>query len=293
MSGFEEKLKRYCGMTEKYLDGLFTENTSYETLLDAMRYSLMAGGKRLRPALLLAFCEASGGRPEEAAAAGAAVELLHTFSLIHDDLPCMDDSDLRRGRPTNHKVYGEAVAVLAGDALLVAAFRILSQMGAEAGKKLRCIELLAEGVGENGMAAGQLLDLDDRSGQLSYEELKELHDLKTGRFISAVCRMGVVLGGGSEEQEKAAEQYGAQLGLAFQIRDDCLDVIGDPEELGKSAGTDEANGRVTFVDLLGLEGCDREVQRLTESAAAAVREAGFTDTDFLIKLAFGLAERKK
>jgi len=289
----EEKLTQYLKMTEQYLDGLFTEEASYDVLQKSMRYSLLAGGKRMRPALLMAFCEACGGEASDALAAGAAVELLHTFSLIHDDLPCMDDSDLRRGRPTNHKVYGEAVAVLAGDALLVAAFRILSQMDADPVKKLRCIELLSEGVGENGMAAGQVLDLMDRSGAPSYSELKELHDLKTGAFISAVCRMGVVLGGGTEVQEEAAHRYGANLGLAFQIRDDILDRIGDPEELGKSAGTDEANGKVTFADLLGLPACEEEVKKLTGSAVECIRGADFKETQVLEELAWALAGRTK
>ena len=293
MNGFRTILQQRTALVEDYLAGLFTAEVPYKKLLESMRYSLMAGGKRLRPVLCMSFCEAAGGQAEDALPAAAAIELVHTFSLIHDDLPCMDDSDLRRGRPTNHKIYGEALATLAGDALQTAAFRLLAQMDAPADRIVRCVELLAVAAGEDGMGAGQTLDLLNCSGPLTDAELRFINNRKTGDMIRASCQMGAVLGGGTPAQVEAAGEYGLELGLAFQIRDDMLDCTASDAELGKSTGKDEENGRSTFVTLLGLEGCRQEVERLTESAVSHLQTAGFPDTAFAEELAWTLSERKR
>ena len=292
MESFEEKIRALRAMTERSLEGLFTEDAPWKTLLDAMRYSLLAGGKRLRPVLCLAFCEAASGRAETALPAAQAIELVHTFSLIHDDLPCMDDSALRRGKPTNHRVYGEDMAVLAGDALLTAAFRLLAQAKAPAERALRCVELLSTAAGENGMGAGQTLDLRALPSGMTEAELKEMHERKTGDMIRAACQMGTVLGGGTPEQTQAAGSYGAALGLAFQICDDMLDCTGTAEELGKDAGQDEKNGRTTFMTLFGLEGCRRRAEELTELASRSLASADFRETGLLEHIASSLVTWK-
>lgn len=288
MDAFQEKLQDLSAMTEHYLAGLFTQDVPWKELLESMRYSLLAGGKRLRPLLCLAFCEAAGGRAEDALSAAAAIELVHTFSLIHDDLPCMDDGELRRGKPTNHRVYGEAMATLAGDALLTAAFRLLAQMDAPPECALKCVEYLACAAGEDGMGAGQALDLRSCETAPTKAEVLQLHDLKTGAMIRAACQMGALLGGGTPEQVAAAGEFGASLGLAYQIRDDILDRVGSEAELGKHVGQDEKNGKTTFVTLLGLEESRAEVVRLTQSAVALLRTAQFGETGFLERLARSL-----
>ena len=210
--------------------------------------------------------------------------------LIHDDLPCMDDDDLRRGKPTNHKVYGETLAVLAGDALQPAAYRlILTAPGLTDAQRADCALILANASGPDGMVAGQVLDtLHHPSAQ---DELTEVHHLKTGAMIAGACMLGVGAAGGSEAARKAAETYGYQLGLAFQIRDDMLDVIGNADEFGKPIGSDKDEGKVTYVDLLGLDDCGKLVHELTERAVSAVSDL---DRDgFLTALAESLTERTK
>ena len=261
--------------------------------MEAMRYSLLSGGKRLRPILCMAFCEACGGTPETAVPAGCSVEMIHTYSLIHDDLPCMDDDDYRRGRLTNHKVYGEAVATLAGDALLTAAFHILAEMDAPAERLLRCISILSRAAGEDGMVAGQVLDLDGENCSLSEEELREVHLHKTGDMIRAACQIGAILGGGTEGQISAAGAYAQHLGMAFQIRDDMLDCIGDQQELGKPIGSDAENGKSTFMTLFGLDRCAQMVEQETAQALSALKNGGFYKTDFIETLSLGLVGRMK
>jgi len=239
-------------------------------LVEAMEYSLLAGGKRLRPVLCLAFAEAvRGGTPGTAAEDSAcALEYVHTYSLVHDDLPAMDDDDLRRGRPTNHKVFGEAMAILAGDALLTEAFALVA-----AGPEPQRAELasrLARAAGAVGMVGGQVLDIaEDRPAEEGY--LTRLHRMKTGALLQAACTLGVVAQGGTVAQVEAAERYGEAVGLAFQIADDLLDVTSSSEAMGKPTGADAAAGRHTFPALLGLEASRLRARALVEEALAAVR----------------------
>ncbi len=289
----ERELSEKCARIESALGKYFQEKTDYSILLEAMHYSLMAGGKRLRPVFLLGFCEAVGGDMEKAMAAACAVEMVHTYSLIHDDLPCMDDDDFRRGRPTCHRVYGEDIATLAGDALLTAAFEVLSTMEGDPQKLLRCVALLSQGAGAHGMVAGQILDLAGEKTILDEAQLRQVHRHKTGDLISAACQMGAVLGGGTQQQIKAAEAFALSLGMAFQIRDDMLDEMGSQEELGKPIGSDEANGKSTFVSLFGLETCQTLVEQETARALDALEKGGFQDTEFLRGLAMSLTGRMK
>ena len=255
-----------------------------------MRYSILAGGKRIRPVLTLEFARLAGTEWKRAVPVACALELVHTYSLIHDDLPCMDDDDLRRGKPTNHKVYGETLAVLAGDALQPEAFRlILTAPGLSAEQRVSCALILAEAAGADGMVAGQVIDT--LHAPKTETELTEVHHLKTGAMIAGACKLGVAAVGGTPEQLKAAEEYGYQLGLAFQIRDDMLDVIGNAEEFGKPIGSDVEEGKVTYVDLLGVDGCQKLVLDCTEKAKLAV--AALDSDGFLMSLADSLAERKK
>lgn len=259
-------------------------------LAESMRYSLLAGGKRIRPVLALAFCDALGGDIEKALPAACALEMIHTYSLIHDDLPCMDDDVLRRGKPTNHVVYGECTATLAGDALQSLAFETLASAPLESGRIVRCLKILSEAAGYRGMCQGQFLDMEGEGKNLTAEELTHINNLKTGALLSGACRMGAAAAGADEKQLEAAGTFGSLLGLAFQIRDDVLDVISTDAELGKSVGSDVQEHKNTYMALLGMEGCNREISRLTASAVAVLEE-NFTDTAFLSDLARSLAER--
>jgi geranylgeranyl diphosphate synthase type II len=239
-------------------------------LVEATEYSLMAGGKRLRPVLCLAFAEAvRGGPPSKAAEdAACALEYIHTYSLIHDDLPAMDDDDLRRGRPTNHKVFGEAMAILAGDALLTEAFALVGT-GTEP-YRAELVARLARAAGAQGMVGGQVLDIaEDRPAEEAY--LTRLHRMKTGALLQAACTLGVVAEGGTVAQVAAAERYGEAVGLAFQIADDLLDVTASSEAMGKPTGADAAAGRHTFPAVLGLEASRVRAAALVDEALGAVR----------------------
>ncbi|MBZ4417749.1 polyprenyl synthetase family protein [Myxococcus sp. RHSTA-1-4] len=240
-------------------------------LAEAMRYSLLAGGKRLRPVLCLTFAEAAARASLASGVAGdaaCALEYVHTYSLVHDDLPAMDDDDYRRGRPTNHKVYGEAMAILAGDALLTEAFNLVAG-GTEPVRAALCREL-AVAAGAAGMVGGQVLDIaEDRPSALDY--LVRLHRMKTGALIRAACRMGVLAGGGDVDALARADAYGDAIGLAFQIADDVLDVTATPEQLGKPVGADAAAGRFTFPAVVGLEASKRMAEEKVAQAVAAVR----------------------
>jgi geranylgeranyl diphosphate synthase, type II len=241
-----------------------------ERLKEAMAYSLLAGGKRLRPLLCLAFAEAvsttrNARVPEDAA---CALEYVHTYSLVHDDLPAMDDDEVRRGKPTSHVVYGEALAILAGDALLTEAFALLASGPEE--ERAALVRLLAEAAGASGMVGGQVLDIaEKRPARLDY--LTRLHAMKTGALLRAACAMGVVSAGGTQAQLQAATLYGDRVGLAFQIADDVLDVTASTDALGKPAGADAAAGRPTFPVVLGLEASRAQALALVEEALAAVR----------------------
>ena len=288
-----ERLQQDCAAVEEWLRHCFDGRDGHADLYDAMRYSLLAGGKRLRPVLLLETCRMCGGDTEAALPFACAVEMLHTYSLIHDDLPCMDDDDLRRGRPTNHKVYGEATAVLAGDALLTAAFETMLENGKSlpAERVLAAAACLGQAAGARGMVGGQALDMAGEGHALTLGEVEELQRLKTGALITATAEMGCILAGGSEEQRAAVRRYAQKLGLAFQIQDDMLDVTGDEATLGKPVGSDTENEKTTFVTLKGLEECARLVEQLTREGEEAL--SLFEDASFLCWLADSLVGRKK
>ena len=288
--GYRETYQAYLAAIEHYLGGLFLGDRPYGQLQEAMRYSLLAGGKRVRPVLTCAFAELFGGEWEKAVPLGCALELIHTYSLIHDDLPCMDDDDLRRGKPTCHKVYGETLAVLAGDALQPEAFAILAAAeGLSAQQRIDAVAVLARAAGGDGMVAGQVLDLDGKCR--SREQVELLHSLKTGAMIAAAAELGCVAANAAPEQRQAARDYAREVGLAFQIRDDMLDVIADQTEFGKPIGSDREEGKTTFVDLIGLDDCEREVAACTGRAKAALSD--FPGNGFLLELADQLAERRK
>lgn len=287
----KERLAEYAAWTQQGLEEYLAPQPGLlGRVMESARYSALAGGKRLRPALLMEFYRLCGGEPRQALPFACALEMIHTYSLIHDDLPCMDNDDLRRGKPTNHKVYGETLAVLAGDALQPEAYRlILTAPGLDESRRAACGRILAEVSGADGMVAGQVLDT--LHAPKTEAEVTEVHRLKTGAMIAGACRLGVAAAGGSGGLMAAAETYAQELGLAFQIRDDMLDVCGDAAEFGKPIGSDKEEGKVTFMDLLGLEGCGRAVRAHTEAAKAAVAD---WDTDgFLAALADSLAERNK
>ena len=289
MGDYQQQYQRYFDEVEQALQGLFCGQQPYDRLQEAMRYSLLAGGKRVRPVLALAFCQMLGGEPAEALPLACALELVHTYSLIHDDLPCMDDDDMRRGRPTCHTVYGEATAVLAGDALLAEAFRMIAEApGLSCEQKTEAVGILARACGGDGMVAGQLLDVDQNAA--NEDELRLLCRLKTGAMIQAAAELGCVAAGASPETRPVAAAYGGHIGLAFQVRDDMLNVTASEAELGKPVGSDRAECKKTFVDVLGLEGCGAVVAEETRLAKEAL--AGFENAEFLSRMADTLADRR-
>ena len=289
-TAFDARYGAYLSKIEEYLNHLFRADTHWADLYDAMRYSLLSGGKRIRPVLTMEFAHLGGLEWEKALPVGCALELVHTYSLIHDDLPCMDDDDLRRGKPTNHKVYGETLAVLAGDALQMEAMRlILTAPDLTAQQRADCALILAEAAGADGMVAGQVLDT--LHAPKTEKELHEVHDLKTGAMIAGACMLGVAAAGGSDALRDAAKEYALALGLAFQIRDDMLDVCGDEATFGKPIGSDAQEGKVTYVDLFGLGECEKKVEAYTAQAIAAA--APYDKDGFLTDLARSLAHRNK
>ena len=289
MKTVKDTSAEYKAYIESYFEAHCFSDPSLpqQRLFSAMRYSLLAGGKRLRPILVFAFCKLCGADWKKAVNFAAAVEMIHTYSLIHDDLPCMDDDDYRRGKPTNHKLYGEAMAVLAGDGLLTAAFHQISLAHMDAQLRIRAVGVLAEAAGELGMVGGQALDIMSEERACTKEEVLEIQSRKTGALIKAACMLGVIAAGGSDEQIQSAEDFAENLGLAFQIRDDILDVIGNQEELGKATGVDGKKN--TFVRLYGLEKCESMVIFYTNQALAAL--SIFEDTGYLSELAESLTGR--
>ena len=288
---FEDRSQGYRYYVEEFLRQWYERfhDEPQKQLFTAMEYSLLAGGKRLRPILTFEFARMCGGDWQAATPLAAAIEMIHTYSLIHDDLPCMDNDDFRRGRPTNHKVFGEAMAVLAGDALLTDAFTVAA--GAKLPKPeamADVIGILSECAGSLGMVGGQVLDMLSEEREISQQEILDIQSRKTGRLISAACSIGAIAGNATEAQFDAACQFAAGLGLAFQIRDDMLDVIGTQEEMGKGVGTDEQKN--TFVKLYGLEKCEALVQQYTDYAISALD--CFQDKDYLIHLARELTGRR-
>lgn len=287
----KEQTTQYQQFIEAYLnDACFRDNDQpQQTLFSAIRYSLLSGGKRLRPVFVFDFCRMCGGKWEAAVPFAAAVEMIHTYSLIHDDLPAMDNDDYRRGKLTNHKVYGEAMAILSGDALLTAAFNYLAKAPFSAETRIRCVEVLSQCAGELGMVGGQVLDMQSTERLCTEQEVLDIQSRKTGALIKAACVLGVLAGNGTQGQITAAERFADHIGLAFQIRDDMLDVIGNPNELGKAVGVDGEKN--TFVYLYGLEKCDQLVKFHTREAIAAL--AVFHDPEYMSALALELTERRK
>jgi geranylgeranyl diphosphate synthase, type II len=236
-------------------------------LAEAMRYSLEAGGKRVRPVLCILAAEAVGGTARQALPGALALEYVHTYSLIHDDLPAMDDDDLRRGRPTNHKVFGEGHAILAGDALLTEAFGVLATADLDPGRRAEALALLAEGAGWRGMAGGQALDLEGETlTTYDLDHLRLIHRLKTGALLRASVEIGAVLGGAAPGERSALRAFGEAIGLAFQIQDDILDATATEADLGKRAGKDAGRGKITYPSLLGLDGARKALEEATETA---------------------------
>ncbi|MCC7350969.1 MAG: polyprenyl synthetase family protein [Phycisphaerales bacterium] len=262
-------------------------------LMESIEYSLMAGGKRLRPALVLECCRACGGDGQSqtsALASAAAMELIHTFSLVHDDLPAMDNDDLRRGRPTNHKVFGDAMAILAGDAMTTMAFQILAT-DAAAHVVGALVQELASASGPEGMIGGQVLDMEGENVSLSLEQLQRLHRMKTGALLKASCRMGALAAGATAAQLAAVSDYGRHLGLAFQIVDDVLDVTSTPQQMGKATGKDAAKGKNTYPVLMGLDPSRREAAVQLQAGIQSLASFG-ASADGLRALARFVVERE-
>lgn len=290
---FAEQLQADIAVIEPTLEKYLSRETGegYDRIFEAAKYSVMAGGKRLRPVIVLEFCRLCGGDTQKALPFACALEMIHTYSLIHDDLPCMDNDDLRRGRPTCHKAFDEAIAVLAGDGLLTAAFETAAAAeGASAETVLACIRILGQAAGMNGMIGGQVLDMGAEHRKISLDELRLLQSLKTGCLLRAACELGCVAAGRTDGATLAmARTYGEKLGLAFQIRDDMLDIEGDTATLGKTVGKDEKSEKSTFPSLLGMEACRRLVTALTDEAVQAV--SGSSGGAFLAALARSLTDR--
>jgi geranylgeranyl diphosphate synthase type II len=260
---------------ERWMPG---EEVLPRSLHQAMRYSVFAGGKRLRPILMIAACESLGGHAGQVLHAACAMEMIHTYSLIHDDLPAMDDDAFRRGRPTNHKVYGEATAILAGDALLTEAFRILAD--AEANRSvppatvIKVIELVARYAGSQGMVGGQVVDMESEGKEIDFPTLEYIHTHKTGGLILASVQVGALLGGANDSQVAAIKRFGGAAGLAFQIADDILDIVGDQQHLGKNVGSDQARGKATYPAQLGLDEARQRADELCGIAISALAPLG-------------------
>ena len=290
---FSARMEHYRGMIEGYLSACLREftETRYHELIDSMRYSLNAGGKRLRPILTLEFCRVCGGDVEAALPVACGVEMLHTYSLIHDDLPVMDNDDLRRGKPSNHKVFGECTATLAGDALQALAFETVLNAPIPAARALRAAQALTAAAGHEGICGGQQLDLAWEGRALTEEELHEIYLRKTSALIRASCLMGVAAAGGTRGQEAAAARYADHFGYAFQLRDDVLDVIGDEQVFGKPIGSDREEGKTTSVDLFGLDGCRARIEAASRAAVDAL--SGMDDAGFLLHLVHVLEARTK
>ncbi len=289
---YDNDMKRYRDMIETGLQSIVDryDEVPYG-LRKAMSYSLMSGGKLIRPVMLLAACDAFGGDLEKALPFACAIEMIHVYSLIHDDLPGMDNDDLRRGRPTNHKVFGEGVAILAGDGLLTYAMEImLDAVGDDRTREAMMVIVKAAGV--RGMIAGQYTDLESEGKQIDIDKLRYIHRNKTGALLKAPLVAGAILGGADEDQVLAVSEYGVNLGIAFQITDDLLDVIGDKDITGKNTGSDEASGKLTYVKAYGVEKSEQLALDYTNFAIAALDIAEIKK-DFLVELAKSLSKRVK
>lgn len=279
----------------KALKEYIPSDSNYQKVIyEAMSYSLFAGGKRLRPVLMMGACEMCGENEDVCIPFASAMEMIHTYSLIHDDLPAMDNDDYRRGMPTNHIKFGEANAILAGDALLNRAFEVVSGYdidGVDAKSVLRAINVMARSSGCDGMIGGQIVDIESEGEEISLEKLEYIHARKTGAIIRSSAVIGAILAGADEDRIKAVDEFAKNLGVAFQIRDDILDVIGDEEALGKPVGSDEENDKNTYVKIVGLEEAERLVSEYSEKAVSALSVFG-DKAEFLIKLSEYLIDRE-
>ena len=282
------RLKENAELVEKTLGDFFLGKET--TLYKAMQYSINCGGKRIRPFLVIEFCRMLGGDINAALPYAAALEMIHTFSLIHDDLPCMDNDDLRRGKPTNHKVFGEAPALLAGDAMIFSAIECaLANESVNADNKLRAVSELVLASGADGMCEGQLLDIEGESRKLDFDELLSLHAHKTGALLRVAAKLGAIAAGADETAINAADIYGANVGLAFQIIDDYLDRYGSTEELGKPCGSDQKNEKTTFLSFMDADEALEYAKNVTEQACDAIK---IYDNETLTELAKYLLQRK-
>ena len=293
---YEEQLKKYIDFTDSNLKEYLKApegETPQSSLIEAMKYSLEAGGKRVRPVLVYAFCEALGGNYKDAVAPACAIEMIHTFSLIHDDLPAMDDDDYRRGKPSCHKAFGEAMGILAGDALAVLPFELIaddSKFSPE--QKISMISLLANAVGKDGMIGGQVMDMEyEKRSDITDEMLREMYRNKTGQLIAVSCVMGGICADADRDTLRTAAEYGFRLGLAFQIIDDILDVTGTAAEMGKLTGSDEKENKTTFVTIYGVEKAQEIADQITNEALEWLGD--FENTGFLKELTELLLKRKK
>lgn len=290
-------MKEQCARVDAALDRFLPRETVLpHSLHKAMRYSVFAGGKRVRPILMLAACQAVGGDTERAEPAACAMEMIHTYSLIHDDLPAMDDDDFRRGNPTSHKVFGEAIAILAGDALLTEAFKLTSDHrftgGCEPSGLLAVIHEIATCAGSHGMVGGQVIDMESEGQRdIDLATVQYIHTHKTGALIKASVVAGAILGGAAGQQLAAITRYGEAAGLAFQIADDILDIEGTTEEIGKDAGSDEARGKATYPAVIGLSAAKVEAQAMMDEALRALEVFG-AEADALREIARYIVRRR-
>ena len=290
----KEQLEYYAELVEEALNRYLPETECLQkNVILAARHSLNAGGKRIRPALVMEFCRVCGGEPEDALPVACAIEMMHTFSLIHDDLPCMDDDDMRRGQPSCHKAYGEATALLAGDALAMLPYQIIAEAALkkrmDSGAALKIISLLGESAGIFGMIGGQVIDTENEGKELPVNMLLQMYRMKTGALLDFCCRAGCIAAGAGADKQLAAGDYAQKLGLAFQIIDDILDVTADEKLLGKPVHSDAESGKFTYVTAVGLENARAEAERLTQQALRALDD--FEDTQFLRELTDMLLKR--
>lgn len=292
----KERLAVRAAGVESFLESCLKDRGIPARLLASMDYSLLAGGKRLRPVLVLSWAAMLGGKADAVMPFAASMECIHTYSLIHDDLPAMDDDDLRRGKPSNHKQFDEATAILAGDGLLTEAFGLMSAAsivkGLPADRVLRAISVLAHAAGAAGMVGGQAVDMEFTGRKdVPLNELREMHAMKTGALITAACECGAILAGGSDADVDNAREFGKSIGVAFQIVDDVLDVVSDTETLGKPAGSDEAMGKSTYPALIGLEKSKELAGEYIETALTRLAGYAGEEKDFLSDLARYIVDR--
>ena len=293
MISLEKDIKNTADEINDYLKGIFSyEDEDLKAIREAVNYSLLNGGKRIRPFILISFCEMLGGDRKKALAFASALEMIHTYSLIHDDLPCMDDDDQRRGKPSNHKVYGEANALLAGDALLTEAFSVILRADLPAETLIKAVDTLSSAAGYKGMIGGQVMDMSPELLKTDVEKLKKMYSLKTGKLISAAAILGCLAANVKDEAVLAsAERYSQKIGLVFQIVDDLLDKFGTEENLGKPIGSDDKNDKTTFLLFASPDEARAYAKKLTKEAVAEIE--AYKGSEKLVSLAYLLLERKK